>query len=59
MSLSTFKKFGLGLGLGLPLGWFAAQMAWVAAKRPGPVASATATASAPSACSWWVPWPRR
>jgi pimeloyl-ACP methyl ester carboxylesterase len=32
MSLSTFKKFGLGLGLGLPLGWFAAQMVWVAAK---------------------------
>jgi pimeloyl-ACP methyl ester carboxylesterase len=32
MPLSTFKKFGLGLGLGLPLGWFAAQMAWVAAR---------------------------
>lgn len=32
MSRSAFKKFGLGLGLGLPLGWFAAQLAWVAAK---------------------------
>ncbi len=41
MSLSTFKKFGLGLGLGLPLGWFAAQMIWVAAKlsRIDPAAS--------------------
>jgi pimeloyl-ACP methyl ester carboxylesterase len=32
MSLSTFKKFGLGLGLGLPAGWFITQMAWVAAR---------------------------
>jgi pimeloyl-ACP methyl ester carboxylesterase len=32
MPLSTLKKFGLGLGLGLPLGWFVAQMAWVAAR---------------------------
>ena len=32
MPLSTFKKFGLGLGLGLPLGWFVAQMAWMAAR---------------------------
>jgi pimeloyl-ACP methyl ester carboxylesterase len=32
MPLSTFKKFGLGLGLGLPAGWFIAQMAWVAAR---------------------------
>jgi pimeloyl-ACP methyl ester carboxylesterase len=32
MPLSTFKKFGLGLGLGLPAGWFIAQLAWVAAK---------------------------
>jgi pimeloyl-ACP methyl ester carboxylesterase len=30
--MSRFTKFGLGLGLGLPLGWFAAQMAWVAAR---------------------------
>jgi pimeloyl-ACP methyl ester carboxylesterase len=41
MPSSTFKKFGLGLGLGLPLGWFVAQMAWVAAKlsRVDPAAS--------------------
>lgn len=32
MPLSTFKKFGLGLGLGLPAGWFIAQMTWVAAR---------------------------
>jgi len=32
MSLSTFKKLGLGFGLGLPAGWFIAQLAWVAAK---------------------------
>ncbi len=32
MPLSTFKKLGLGFGLGLPAGWFIAQMAWVAAK---------------------------
>jgi pimeloyl-ACP methyl ester carboxylesterase len=32
MPLSAFKKFGLGLGLGLPLGWFMAQLAWVTAK---------------------------
>ena len=31
MSLSTFKKLGLGFGLGLPAGWFIAQLAWVAA----------------------------
>lgn len=30
--MSRFLKFGVGLGLGLPLGWFAAQMIWVAAK---------------------------
>ena len=30
--MSRFTKFGWGLGLGLPLGWFIAQMAWVAAK---------------------------
>jgi pimeloyl-ACP methyl ester carboxylesterase len=30
--MSRFTKFGLGLGLGLPLGWFVAQMAWMAAK---------------------------
>ncbi len=41
MPLSTFKKFGLGLGLGLPLGWFVAQMTWVAARlaRIDPAAS--------------------
>ena len=32
MPLSAFKKFGLGLGLGLPLGWFVAQMTWVGAR---------------------------
>jgi pimeloyl-ACP methyl ester carboxylesterase len=32
MPLSTFKKLGLGFGLGLPAGWFIAQLAWVAAK---------------------------
>jgi pimeloyl-ACP methyl ester carboxylesterase len=32
MPLSTFKKFGLGLGLGLPAGWLIAQLAWVAAR---------------------------
>ena len=32
MSLSAFKKFGLGLGLGLPLGWYAAQFAWIGAR---------------------------
>jgi pimeloyl-ACP methyl ester carboxylesterase len=30
--MSHFRKFGLGLGLGLPLGWFAAQMGWMAAQ---------------------------
>jgi pimeloyl-ACP methyl ester carboxylesterase len=32
MPLSTFKKFGLGLGLGLPLGWAVAQTTWWVAK---------------------------
>ena len=30
--MSRFTQFGLGLGLGLPLGWFVAQLAWVTAK---------------------------
>ena len=30
--MSRLFKFALGLGLGLPLGWAAAQMAWMAAK---------------------------
>jgi pimeloyl-ACP methyl ester carboxylesterase len=32
MPLSAFKKFGWGLGLGLPLGWAIAQTAWVVAR---------------------------
>jgi pimeloyl-ACP methyl ester carboxylesterase len=32
MPLSTFKKLGFGFGVGLPLGWFIAQLAWMAAK---------------------------
>ncbi len=41
MPLSAFQKFGLGLGLGLPLGWFMAQTAWVTANlaRIDPAAS--------------------
>src|SRR3974377_950280 len=31
-SMSRLFKFALGLALGLPLGWFAAPMAWMAAK---------------------------
>src|SRR5512139_2990083 len=39
--MSRFTKFGLGFGLGLPLGWFVAQMAWGVARlaRIDPAAS--------------------
>ena len=32
MSLSRYLKFQAGLGIGLAAGWFAAQMAWIAAR---------------------------